>query len=81
MKNERSTTPKKYVKLFNSGAFVGVVELMDSEGGSVDVRTMHGELLTVGLSDIAELSREEEAEFLRTIQKDSTHAGPASQAM
>jgi hypothetical protein len=79
MRNEPAAFGK-YVKLFESGAFVGIVELVDTDGATVDVRTTKGELLTVGRSDIAEMTAEEEAEFLRTVKIDSTRAGPSSQA-
>lgn len=66
----------KYVKLFNSGAFIGVVELVDTGTTTVDIRTARGEAMTVGRSDIARLTPEEEAEFLRD-QKQKPPQEPA----
>ena len=79
MKNEPSAFGK-YVKLFNSGAFVGVVELVDTDTTTVDIRTAKGEVLSVGRSDIAEMTPEEESEFLRTRKRERDQADPGTRA-
>lgn len=82
MKDERVAFGK-YVKLFNSGSFIGIVELVDTGTTTVDIRSARGEAMTVGRSDIAALSPEEEAEFLRELaskprQEPAPNPGPGA---
>ena len=78
--NSEPSAYGKYVKLFNSGTFSGIVESVDTDATTVNIRTAKGELLSVGRSDIAELSPEEEKEFLRTFKKEPSQADAGAKA-